>query len=78
MLRRDQERQRWWCINLSSIFMAENGSSGVQTKYVYTRYHFIREHVEDEFIEIKFVRAEENDANIFIKPAIRETYEQCG
>jgi hypothetical protein len=27
--------------NIGAIFMAENSSSGVQTRHIYTRYHFI-------------------------------------
>ena len=46
--------------NIGAIFMAENASSGVQTKHIDTRYHFIPERIEDyignEFIKTIFVR----------------------
>jgi hypothetical protein len=62
--------------NISSIFMAENPSSGVRTRHIDTRYHFIREHVEESFIKIIFVKTNENDVDIFVKNVNKETYEK--
>jgi hypothetical protein len=45
------------CNNVGAIFMAENSSSGVQTRHVDTRYHFICKHIEDGFIQIVFVKS---------------------
>jgi hypothetical protein len=61
--------------NIGAIFMAEKASSGVRTRHIDTRYHFIRENVENGFINF-FVRTSENDADIFTKNVIKETYEK--
>ena len=62
--------------NIGAIFMAENSSSGVRTRYTDTRYHVIREHVEDGFIKIVFVQTDDNDAEIFTKNVNKEMYEK--
>ena len=36
--------------NISAFFMAENASSGVQTRHIDTRCHFICENIKDGFI----------------------------
>jgi hypothetical protein len=54
--------------------MAENVSSGVQTKHIDTKYHFIQEHMEDEFIKLCFVKSSENKADLFTKNVSRESY----
>jgi hypothetical protein len=51
--------------------MAENSSSGVQTRHIDTRYHFVREHIEDGFIKIVFVKFV---ADIFTKNVSRDIY----
>ena len=61
--------------NTVAIFMAENASSGVQTRHIDTRHHFICEHIEDGFIMVIFVRTEEIDADIITNNVIRENYD---
>jgi hypothetical protein len=44
------------CYNVGVIFMAENSSLGIRTRYIDTRYHFVCEHVEGGLIKIVFVK----------------------
>jgi hypothetical protein len=60
--------------NISTIFMAENSSTGVRTRHVDTRYHFICEFIEDGFIKVEFVISVENDADIFTKNVSHDLY----
>jgi hypothetical protein len=53
--------------NIGAIFMSQNASTGVRTRYVDTRYHFIRENVEEDTAKINFVRSCDNSSNIFTK-----------
>jgi hypothetical protein len=50
--------------NTEMIVMAENDSSGFDTKHNCTRYHFIQEHLEDSFIKIVFMGASDNAKNL--------------
>jgi hypothetical protein len=63
------------CDNVGTVFMAENSSSGIQTRHIDTRYHFVLEHVADNFIKIVFVRSEENVADVLTKNIGKEIYE---
>jgi hypothetical protein len=54
--------------------MAENSSSGGQTRHIDTRYHFVREYIEDVFIKIVFVKSCESVADLFTKNVGRDVY----
>ena len=54
--------------------MAENSSSGVQTRHIDTQYHFLRKHIEDGFIKIVFVRSCENVGDIFTQKVNKNIY----
>jgi hypothetical protein len=62
--------------DIGAIFMAENPSSGVCTRYTNTWHHFICDHVEDGFVKIIFLRSNKNDSDIFTKNVNKETYEK--
>ena len=62
------------CDNVGAILMSENLSSGVCTRHVDIRYHFVCEHVVDDLIKIVFVKSCDNDAYLFTKNVIKDTY----
>jgi hypothetical protein len=60
--------------NVGAMFMAQNASSGVWTRWIDKRYHFVRENSEEGIINIEFVKSIENDSDIFMKNVSQETY----
>jgi hypothetical protein len=61
--------------NIGVMFMAENASSGLRARHIDTKYHFIMEHCEEVLIKIVLVKTDENDPDLFIKNANKDTYE---
>jgi hypothetical protein len=57
--------------NIDAIFMSENASTGVRTRFINTRYHFIREYVEDVFIKIVLLRQKEKIQTCELRMSIR-------
>jgi hypothetical protein len=57
--------------NDGAMLMAQNSSSGMNT-----RYHFVRENLDDGIIKIEFNISVENQCDIFTKNVTQEIYER--
>ena len=44
-------------------------------KHIEIRHHFIRDHVQNEDIILEFISIEDQLADIFTKPFLKETFE---
>jgi len=53
--------------NQGAIFLANNKTTGQQTKHIDVRYHFICELIDNGELEIKYIRSEENRADLLTK-----------
>ena len=60
--------------NLGAIYLSKSASTSNRTKHIDTHYHFVREYVEDGIVQIEFVRSEDNQADIFTKNLLKESY----
>ena len=61
--------------NVGAIGLAQNATSGSQTKHVDTRYHYVREKIDNGKVKISFVRSEDNTADLMTKNLNREGYQ---
>jgi hypothetical protein len=57
--------------NVGAMFMAQNA-----TRHIDTRYYYVRENLEEGMINIEFVKSIEKDSDIFTKNVSQEIYDK--
>jgi hypothetical protein len=64
------------CDNTSAINISRNPVQHSRTKHIEIRHHFLRDHVEKGNISLEFCATDEQWADIFTKPLLRERFEK--
>ena len=67
-----------FCDNKSAIKIANNPVQHSKTKHIEIRHHFLRDHVMKKDIDIIHVNTEEQLADIFTNPWMRERFASYG
>jgi len=65
-----------FCDNTSAICISKNPVQHSKTKHIEIRHHFLRDHVEKGNISLEFCKTEDQVADIFTKPLLREQFEK--
>jgi hypothetical protein len=59
---------------VGAIFLGNNFSVSLGTKYIDISAHAVRKYIEDGVLKLIFIRSYDNDADIFTKNTSEETY----
>ena len=63
-----------YCDNTSAINLTNNPIQHSKTKHIEIRHHFIQDHVQKGDCETQFVKTENQLADLFTKPSVRDTF----
>ena len=61
---------------MGTIHMAQNNTSGRDTKYVNIRFHYMRDLYNNKIVILQFVRSEKNDSDIITKDSTQKEFEK--
>jgi uncharacterized membrane protein YciS (DUF1049 family) len=64
------------CDNTSAIHISRNPIQHSRTKHIDIRHHFLRDHVEKGNVCLEFVRTDDQLADLFTKPLLRDRFEK--
>ena len=64
------------CDNTSAINISRNPIQHSRTKHIDIRHHFLRDHVEKSNLCLEFVRTDDQLADLFTKPLLRDRFEK--
>jgi len=68
------EKVPLYCDNTSAINLTKNPIQHSKIKYIEIKHHFIRDHIKKGDIEIMFVKTENQLADLFTKPLVRDRF----
>ena len=61
--------------NTSAIIISKNLVLHSKTKHIAIKYHFLREQVVNKVVKLEYIASNEQIADIFTKPLLREQFE---